>query len=380
MKRTVLVAGMGTSPAVLTETVWALTHQTPPIIPDEVVVLITKSGREKLCSEILSGEQTVWDKMCDAIRKENISIDGKLIFGDTSIRVIPDERGNGIADLRSGSDNLRAADFMLQQLRQYTESSDTVVITSIAGGRKTMSALLFSCMMLLGREDDKVFHVLLPPEFEGGVEPPMYYPVKGVTYTNRFTGKKYKSDKFHSELFEVPFVRMRGWYQEKFKTIPPSYRTLISKIQTVAPPAVNVPEIEIDIYNGGVTINGLMVLMSKPCFALLALLADGCSVKDARQRLLRTHASGGSAKCDWLATFCEGALFSRADDTDDMNKTMSNLRKRLREAGFDNPEVLVPQRNAPVMFPISRIKWRNRNRFMDICGYLISSKGESNGR
>lgn len=128
-KRTILIAGMGTSPAVLTETVWTLCHQKKP---------------------------------------------------------------------------------MLRQIRQYTESSDTVVLASIAGGRKTMSALLFSCMSLLGREDDKVFHVLLPPEFEGGVEPPMYYPVKGVTYTNIHTGKKYKSDKYHSELFEVPFVRMRG--------------------------------------------------------------------------------------------------------------------------------------------------------------------------
>ena len=48
MKRVVLVAGMGTSPAVLTETVWALAHQKPAIIPDEIVVLVTKSGKEKL--------------------------------------------------------------------------------------------------------------------------------------------------------------------------------------------------------------------------------------------------------------------------------------------------------------------------------------------
>ena len=373
MKRVVLVAGMGTSPAVLTETVWALAHQKPAIIPDEIVVLVTKSGKEKLYKEILSGRPTVWDQMCDSMRKEKIDLDGRLIFGDTSIRVIPDERGNGIADLRSGEDNLRAADFMLQQLRQYTETSDTVVITSIAGGRKTMSALLFSCMTLLGREDDKVFHVLLPPEFEGGVLPPMYYPVKGVTYTNRFTGKKYKSDKFHSELFEVPFVRMRGWYQEKFRSIPPTYRTLVNKIQTVAPPAVAYPEIEIDIWNGGVMLNGVAVGLSKPCFALLALLADGCSVKDLHGRLIRTHASGGNAKCDWLSSFVSGALFANEDDIEDLTKTMSNLRKKLKAAGFSNPDSLVPQRGAPVMFPIAKIKWRNRDRFLDICGYLISS-------
>ena len=36
-KKTVLVVGMGTSPAVMTETVWALAHQSEPVVPDEVV-------------------------------------------------------------------------------------------------------------------------------------------------------------------------------------------------------------------------------------------------------------------------------------------------------------------------------------------------------
>ena len=30
--RTILIAGMGTSPAVLTETVWALAHQKKPVV------------------------------------------------------------------------------------------------------------------------------------------------------------------------------------------------------------------------------------------------------------------------------------------------------------------------------------------------------------
>ena len=36
--RTILIAGMGTSPAVLTNAVWALAHQKKPVVPDEVVV------------------------------------------------------------------------------------------------------------------------------------------------------------------------------------------------------------------------------------------------------------------------------------------------------------------------------------------------------
>ena len=373
-KRIVLVAGMGTSPAVLTETVWALAHQKPSVVPDEIVVLTTRPGKDKLCHEILDGRPNVWGRMCESLRNENIDIEGRLVFGDTSIRMIPDAEGNGIDDLRSGEDNLRAADFMLQQLRQYTESSDTVVLVSIAGGRKTMSALLFSCMTLLGREDDKVFHVLLPSEFEGGVEPPMFYPVEGVTYVNRLTGKKYKGDSFRSELFEVPFVRMRGWYLEKFKSIPPSYHTLISRLQTVAPPAVAYPEIEIDAWNGWMTLNGRQIAMSRPCFAMLLVLANGIDARDGHRRLLTAHRARGVGRCDWLASFQDSPLFKSEFDTEDVYKTMSCLRTKLKSAGFSDVESLVPQRGKAVMFPISCIKWRNVQRFADVCGCLLSRK------
>lgn len=370
MKKNILISGIGTSPAVLTETVWCLAHQSVPVVPDEVVVLTTESGKERLYAEILNGESSVWRRMCESLREDKVDIDGKLVFGKTSVRVIPDAHGNEIYDLRSGEDNLRAADFMLQQLRQYTESSDTVVLASIAGGRKTMSALLFSCMTLLGREDDRVFHVLLPPEFEGGVTPPMYYPVKGVTYTNRMTGKTYKSEKFQSELFEVPFVRMRGWYQEKFKNIPPSYRTLISKVQTVAPPAVVYPEIEIDAWNGWAKIDGKLAPMSKACFAMLLFIADGCPSKNLHEKLLALHKQRGAAKCDWLASFQEGSRFADENCPEDVYKVQSELRKKLRSAGFAAAESLVPQRGNPVVFPLAKVRWRSIERLADIRRYL----------
>lgn len=168
---------MGTSPAVLTNAVWALAHQKTPVVPDEIVVLITKDGKELLRRELIGNG--VWDEMLAELKHDKIDIAGRLIFGETSIRTIPDARGNEIDDLRTGEDNLRAADFMLSQLRQYTEDGGTELHVSIAGGCKTMSALLFSCMTLLGREDDKVYHVLLPREIEAGASPIFYYPKRG---------------------------------------------------------------------------------------------------------------------------------------------------------------------------------------------------------
>jgi CRISPR-associated protein (TIGR02584 family) len=40
------------SPAVLTETVWALAHETPPRIPDRVIVITTIAGRQAIEREL----------------------------------------------------------------------------------------------------------------------------------------------------------------------------------------------------------------------------------------------------------------------------------------------------------------------------------------
>ena len=379
-KKTVLVVGMGTSPAVMTETVWALAHQSDPVVPDEIVVITTKSGKDALRAAIMSGAPSVWNRLKTALAKEKIAIDGKLVFGDTSIRVIPDADGNEASDLRTGADNLRAADFMLGELRKYTADSANTVLCSIAGGRKTMSALLFSCTSLLGREEDKVYHVLIPPEYECGMNPPFFFPEKGKKHEllsrGQSTGKHVASTKIGIELFEVPFVRMRGWYQDKFKTELPSYKSLISKVQSVAPPAVVYPEIEIDAWNGWVKVNGVDVKMSRACFAMLLLLASGCHVKDLHSKLLSLHGVRGTANCDWIASFQMGSRFKSEDCPEDVTKVQSELRKKLKEAGFSNADSLVPQRGAPVMFPLTCIKWSNRKRLADICGYLFWDNGK----
>ena len=71
-KKIVLVVGMGTSPAVMTETVWALAHQSDPVVPDEVAVLITKNGKELLRRELIANG--VWEEMLAEMKREKIDI------------------------------------------------------------------------------------------------------------------------------------------------------------------------------------------------------------------------------------------------------------------------------------------------------------------
>ena len=59
---------------------------------------------------------------------------------------------------------------------------------------------------------------------------------------------------------------------------------------------------------------------------------------------------------------------------DDQRKTLSELRKKLRSAGFANAETLVPQRGNPVTFPCPRSVIVGKELLMDICGYLKVQK------
>ena len=384
-KRIVLIATMGSSPAVLTETVWALAHLKEPVVPDEIVVLSARNSVDKMRQELLNGNNPVWEKLLLRLRKDKIDIDGKLIFGPMSIHVIPDDRKNEMWDLRSSEDNLLAADFMMQEIRKYSESPDTEIIASIAGGRKTMSALLLSCMTLLGREEDKVVHVLLPEELEGGAEPSFYFPQKGVVHVSKRTGKKYKGEKLRSELFEVPFVRMRGWYQEKFKTNPPTYLSLVKKIQQVAPPAAVYQKLEIDFDGSGyvrVLPERVDVKLSAPAFLLMVLIAKGITKEAIGNELYRLK--GVLADADfpmsvkWNDKFCESPKFSTegmtADNLGDFADCMSEIRTKLTRVGFSRVEDIAPKRNGKILYPLGNFVRHNGDLIpADIRGCLITN-------
>ena len=102
--------------------------------------------------------------------------------------------------------------------------------------------------------------------------------------------------------------------------------------------------------------------MSRPCFAALVALASGCEPKKLHAHLCELHAQHGAVECDWLSTFRAGTLFANPDFTEDLSKTLSNLRKSLSAAGFANVETLVPLRTRPVTFPLGIVKWRNQDK------------------
>lgn len=54
--RDVVVAVCGLTPQVVTETLWALSHRTPPIYPVQIWILTTQAGRDQ-CLRALLGSK-----------------------------------------------------------------------------------------------------------------------------------------------------------------------------------------------------------------------------------------------------------------------------------------------------------------------------------
>lgn len=264
--KNVLLALVGKSPAVLTETVWTLVTE-KSIVPDEIVVLTTTEGRAKIKKELL--DSGIWERLKETLTVKKINIKGRLLFGESecAIKIFPSrDRKSNLSDIVTSEDNDAAADFIMQSIRGFSENPETIIWASLAGGRKTMSALMMACMSLLGRDTDHVLHVLVNPPYDGVLDPLFFFPEKGKKHTTP-EGKEVKSQAAKITLVDVPFVKMRSWYEGKFKRNPPSYRELVTNVQESV-----YQNVIIDYNDATLTINGKETLkLAATEFAVLAL-------------------------------------------------------------------------------------------------------------
>lgn len=339
----ILIAVVGNSPAILTETVWALAHRKSPWIPDQVVAITTTDGREKIQNQLIQGRG--WEKLVSALQKEKkVPVGKRLLFGSSeSIRVI----GNGkrdFSDIFSPEENCAAADFILSVLRQYTEDSETEIAASIAGGRKTMSALMLACMSLLGREKDFVCHVLANEEFIAGN--------RGFLFP--FNPKETKAANL--QLSEVPFIRVRAWYEQESAELPASYSHMVSLFRKAVPREIEYPKISINPDEGSLKIDGCLFKVTPQEFLFLytmitSFLHQGKAVPDwgeFQENVNIVMKGEFSLKCGW-----HEKVLGTGYRTKSWTKVASMLRKKLGSALY--VARLIPSPGDPVSYPSCRL-------------------------
>ena len=357
--RTILLATVGTSPAVLTETVWALAHPAKKgaerVVPDEVVALTTLRGKHEI-EAMLLGPGGGWERMVAALRREKIPVEGKLVFGDASIRLL-DHGKAYLDDIRTAEENESVANLLLDEVTKVTETAGTRLLASIAGGRKTMGALLLSCMCLRGREQDRVLHILVNEPFESRLDPPFLFPAPKTRHAF-FDPRTKKTTVLRAvdaqlDLIDLPFVKMRGWYQDKFKTLPPRYSDLVRAAQSSGPAATpRRPFLRFDFARGRLFADDAPVKMSVVEFVVLAV--DLLLRPDDLGLALVGVCARVGENYGWLGDFASGTAggtkFSVASAAEnDLRHARSSLRGKLSAVPALAPFVweLVPRGTDP---------------------------------
>lgn len=337
-ERVVLLASIGTSPAVLTETIWALAHLEEPIIPDEVVVVTTGVGEKMLKEQLFeSNGVSIWESLKKTLALEGFDVEDKLSFGPVaeSIRIpATASKTTDLDDIVTTEDNFLLADFLIKEIRKYTEDSGVQLFTSIAGGRKTMSALMLSCMSLLGRDYDHVLHVLVNQPYDGRLEPTFFFPMPKVKHQTQ-EGEKYKSVDAKIELIDIPFVKTRGWYQEKFSKTPPSYTALVNAVQSTAPKADVMVDFKFDLDKGVLLVDGVDVKLSPVEFVTLivGLKFSPRNLYDVLWEMSKTPSLDIWSELEWVHKFKMSDRFDVKDvsnaPSDTITKIRSDIKKKL---------------------------------------------------
>lgn len=200
--REVLIFVAGGSPQVISEAIFALSQKKPPVLADQVTIITTSLGKriiqETLIKKnILGGLAKEYDLPPISLSEENF--------------IVPrDGQGREIEDIVTKEDNEIIGDLITSFIREKAKDQGARLHCSLAGGRKTMSFYLGSALQLFARPWDKLYHVLVTPEFEAN--PEFYYKPKKnkiITIRDRNGNIRHLNTRdAQIYLAELPFIRL----------------------------------------------------------------------------------------------------------------------------------------------------------------------------
>lgn len=225
--KTIMLCVAGLTPQIVTETLYALLHRTPPETVDEIRVITTLKGRDKIMRDLLDTQTGKFYEFCRDFNLDSSSIK----FDETSIALLRTPDGRTLDDIRAVADNEAAANQICDIVRELTQDSRTQIHASAAGGRKTMGIYLTAAMQLFGRAQDRLSHVLISEEFE--MHPQFFYkpPQSQVLNNKDGTLMSVSTDDAQIELADIPFIRLRGLMLDHTRRGERNYNQLVREVQ-----------------------------------------------------------------------------------------------------------------------------------------------------
>jgi len=252
------VAVSGLSPAILTETIYGLAHaaESERFIPTEVHLITTSTGKEQAVARLLGDEHPVFSQLMT----DYPALDG-IVFDADNIHVIRDHAGQAIEDLTNQQSNEAAADFICNQIFDYTSDPQAAVHVSIAGGRKTMGFYVGYALSLFGRFQDRLSHVLVSHPYD--LCKSFYYPTpNSQTVAYEVRGQHHKADFKEAavDLAEIPFVRITNLMKKTQYNKLSLVKGHVSFSETIKFAEASAHEeirVDIDVSGWEISINGI---------------------------------------------------------------------------------------------------------------------------
>ena len=155
------VAVMGTSPAVLSECLYYYysPHYGINRQFSDIKVITTTKGRDLLVKSMFTDGVLVQLEAALGMKS------GQIPFTISDIMVIENETtGEEIQDLLTSEENEAASNMISNWIKHYTDTDGVRLTATVAGGRKTQSAIMALAFQLYGRTDDELIHIIAPDE------------------------------------------------------------------------------------------------------------------------------------------------------------------------------------------------------------------------
>lgn len=229
--RELFIFAAGSTPQVITETIYALAVKRPPVYPDGIYIITTNRGKNIIEAALVRD-----GVMKQLIKEYNLP---PVFFSDASFIIPKDSKGCFLEDIRDDEENEIMGDVITSFIRDKADDPAVRLHCSLAGGRKTMSFYIGAAMQLFARPWDRLYHVLVTPEFESNLT--FYYkPVKNrVVDCN---GRRLNTKDAEITLAELPFIRLRNKLQLETAA---GFRELVEEGQKEIDTAMIQPELRV---------------------------------------------------------------------------------------------------------------------------------------
>lgn len=230
----ILLSVTGMSPAVVTETLYALVTE-KQFIPTEIRVITTLRGKNKVLETLLGivdgrkeRKGALDEFIADYGEQYQIS---RIHFDESCIRVIEDSAGNKLSDICTPEENALASDQIVKLVGELCQDEESAVHVSIAGGRKTMGFFLGYALSLYGRKQDSLSHVLVSEPFESVRD--FFYPKPHSHIIYDMNGKEIDAAEGKVMLAEIPWVRLGLGISEDLLNNKISYSDSVKRAQQI---------------------------------------------------------------------------------------------------------------------------------------------------